>query len=128
MSRSRCPPTLHLKILEVLWGVFGGVTISTNLNWIQGARSDHRCSRPGLDLDSAYLDPAGGMAYCAETKYRSVSFWRATCKTAFTISVAVYDENDRAMRLRRPGGFRPCTEFSPETFAAGGPSAKRLRG
>eukprot|EP00168_Porphyra_purpurea_P008260 TRINITY_DN2041_c0_g1_i7.p1 TRINITY_DN2041_c0_g1~~TRINITY_DN2041_c0_g1_i7.p1 ORF type:complete len:215 (-),score=44.28 TRINITY_DN2041_c0_g1_i7:115-759(-) len=60
----------------------GAISARTDLVWVQGYRSDGRCSRPTLDINSASTSTEGNV-YCAETKYRSCSFWRCTCKTAF---------------------------------------------
>lgn len=85
----------------------GAIRASTTVGWIQGNRSDHRCPRPSLDLTSATTS-FQGLMYCANTLYRSCSFWRCTCKTAFSIRVSVLDNEGRTMTLSRPGGFRAC--------------------
>lgn len=85
----------------------GAIRASTRLGWIQGSRSDQRCLRPTLDINSAYITGTG-RAYCAETYYRSCSAWRCKCKVAFSIRVSIVDANDYYMSVRNLGSFRAC--------------------
>jgi len=91
----------------------GSIVAKTDLSWVQGSRSDNRCRRPTMDIRSA-SSSSEGHVYCAETKYRSCSFWRCTCKTAFTIRAALLDGQGRFMRVARPGSFRPCGVLTNE--------------
>eukprot|EP00168_Porphyra_purpurea_P008258 TRINITY_DN2041_c0_g1_i2.p1 TRINITY_DN2041_c0_g1~~TRINITY_DN2041_c0_g1_i2.p1 ORF type:complete len:201 (-),score=66.58 TRINITY_DN2041_c0_g1_i2:156-758(-) len=96
----------------------GAISARTDLVWVQGYRSDGRCSRPTLDINSASTSTEGNV-YCAETKYRSCSFWRCTCKTAFSIRAVLLDAQGRNMRVARPGSFRPCGVLTNEELFGG---------
>lgn len=104
----------------------GAIRASTRLSWVQGNRSDQRCSRPTMDITSASTG-GSGQVYCANTYYRSCSVWRCTCKTAFSIRAILLDEGGRYMTVSRPGNFNACGVLTnEERVAAKKVAAKRL--
>jgi len=95
----------------------GSIVAKTDLSWVQGSRSNRRCRRPSMNIRSASTSEEGSV-YCAETKYRSCSFWRCKCKTAFTIRAVLLDGQGRFMRVAQPGSFRPCGVLTNEEALA----------
>jgi len=80
----------------------------TDLSWVQASRSDHRCHRPSMDINSASVSKERNV-YCFKSQYRRcVTLRGCQCKEDKMIRVSLLDAQGRNMRVSRPGSFYLC--------------------